>query len=106
MSFEVLIAEEAEKDLIGIYEYILQKEGLSQAEEIENRLLEAILSLENLPSRGKCPPELRELGLADYRELQVHPWRIFYYVLQQTVGVVAILDNRRDLEELLRLRIL
>ena len=106
MRYEVLIALEAEKDLIGIYDYMLQEDGLSQAEEVENRLIEAILSLEELPNRGKQPSELKELGITDYRELQVHPWRIFYYVLQQTVGVVAILDSRRDVEELLRLRVL
>jgi Plasmid stabilization system protein len=106
VQYEVLLFEKAEKDLVSIYEYVLQEDGFRQAEAVEKRLLEALVSLGELPNRGKHPPEMTKLGISDYRELQVSPWRIFYYVIHDAVGVVAILDGRRDVKELLQKRVL
>jgi toxin ParE1/3/4 len=104
--FEVIIARKAEEDLAGIYRYIALSDGMEQAERIQERLINDILKLESLPARGKIPPEMLKLGIDDYREVQSSPWRIFYYVNGNTVGVVAILDGRRNVEELLQKRLL
>lgn len=104
--FEVVIAKGAEDDLEGIYRYIANADGDAQANEIEERLIRTILSLETSPSRGKIPPEMLKLGVTDFRELQSSPWRIFYYIAQNRVGVVAVLDGRRNIAELLQQRLL
>jgi plasmid stabilization system protein ParE len=46
-------------------------------------------------------PELLRHGLAVWRELIVKPYRILYRIEGQTVYVLAVLDSRRDLEDLL-----
>lgn len=104
--FEIAIAKEAEGDLDALYDYIARADGIAQANAIEDRLMEAILSLGNTPARGKVPPEMQGLGITDFRELQLPPWRIFYYINQDIVGVVAILDGRRNVAELLQRRLL
>ena len=104
--FEVLISEEAEKDLDGIYGFIALADGVEQAARIQDKLMDEILALEKLPARGKCPPEMLALGITDYREIQCPPWRIFYYINQNRVGVVAVLDGRRNMSVLLQQRLL
>jgi len=104
--FEVMIAKKAEEDLAGLYRYIALSDGTEQAERIQERLMQTIRQLESLPARGKIPPEMLKLGIDEYREIQSAPWRIFYYVNGNTAGVVAVLDGRRNVEELLQKRLL
>ena len=103
---EVLISAKAEEDLAGIHKYIALSDGEEQADRIQDRLMDDILSLESLPFRGKCPPEMQKLGIDDFREIQCPPWRIFYYVSGTIVGVIAVFDGRRNVQELLQRRLL
>ena len=104
--FEVVVSEAAEQDLDGIYDFIAVADGVEQAARIQDRLMEEIVSLAKFPARGKCPPEMLTLGIADYRELQCAPWRIFYYISRNRVAVVAVLDGRRNVSVLLQQRLL
>jgi len=104
--FEVFIANDAEKDLDAIYDFIALADSAEQAARIQDKLIDEILTLEKLPARGKCPPEMLILGITDYREAQCPPWRIFYYISQARVDVVAVLDGRRDVSVLLQQRLL
>ena len=104
--FEVIIAEDAENDLNTIYDCIALADGAEQAARIQDKLMDEILALEKLPARGKCPPEMLSLGITEYREAQCPPWRIFYYINQDRIGVVAVLDGRRNVNLLLQQRLL
>ena len=104
--FKVIISEDAAKDLDAIYDFITLADGVEQAARIQDRLMKEILALEKLPARGKCPPEMHALGIVEYREIQCPPWRIFYYISQDRVGVVAVLDARRNISVLLQQRLL
>jgi Plasmid stabilization system protein len=104
--FEVFVAEEAEKDLDAIYDFIALADGVEQATLIQDRLMQEILALETLPERWKHPKEMLALGINDYREAQCPPWRIFYYINQNSVGVVAVLDARRNVNVILQQRLL
>jgi plasmid stabilization system protein ParE len=46
-------------------------------------------------------PELKSVGVTEYRELIVSPYRVFFRIYENEVGVVGVLDGRRDLEETL-----
>lgn len=104
--YEVVVSDEAENDLDAIYDFIALADGVEQAVRIQDRLMNEISSLETLPGRGKCPPEMLTLGITDYHEVQSAPWRIFYYISQERVGVVAVLDGRRNVGVLLQQRLL
>lgn len=105
-AFEVVVSKEAEEDLDSMYRSTAQSDGVAQANAVEDRLIEAILSLEKIPARGKCPPEMLNFGIPDYREIQLPPWRIFYDIEQNKVGIVAVIDGRRNVAELLQRRLL
>lgn len=63
-------------------------------------------SLSNLSERGRVVPELAAHGLLGYRELIVAPWRLFYRIEKARVVVLAVFDDRRNMEDLLLDRLL
>jgi toxin ParE1/3/4 len=58
-------------------------------------------SLARVPLRGRVVPELSWFGIRTYRELVVGPHRIAYRIVSKHVQVLAVLDGRRDLADLL-----
>lgn len=57
--------------------------------------------LGNHPERGRIVPELESYGITAYRELIVAPWRIIYQVRGNDVYVLAVVDGRRNVEDVL-----
>jgi hypothetical protein len=47
-----------------------------------------------------------EQGIAVYHELIVSPWRILYKIENRQVLVFAVLDGRRNIEDLLLQRLI
>lgn len=62
-------------------------------------------SLGRSPERGRFVPELDRLGIRDYRESILPPWRIIYRARGAWVEVLAVLDSRRNVEDLLLRRL-
>ena len=50
---------------------------------------------------GQQVPELLGIGLFEYREIIERPYRLVFRIVDQEVVILAILDSRRDLGELL-----
>lgn len=102
---EVILTPEAIEDILEIYNYILERDGEERAESILNRLEKKAYSLDTLALRGKFPEELMPFGNRKIREAQETPWRIFYRVEKNEVVVLAVLDGRRSMAELLHERL-
>ena len=74
-AYEVVWAEVAEKDLLGIVTYIAQ-DSPSQTLKILHKIRKSASGLCQAPMRGCVVPELQAQGILPYRELIVSPWRI------------------------------
>ena len=59
-----------------------------------------------MPERGRIPPELERIGIREFRELILKPYRIIYSMAKNQVLVYCVLDGRRDLQDLLEERLL
>ena len=46
-------------------------------------------------------PELAAFGIRIYRELVVAPWRVVYRIGGKTVSILAVVDGRRNIEDVL-----
>ena len=68
---------------------------------VAERIERAANRLERFPLRGRVVPELRDLGVPGYRELIVAPWRVMYAVREREVFVWAVIDGRRNVEDVL-----
>jgi len=106
MPFEVLLAEDAERDIEDIHAYIFEADGTARADGIIDDLEALCLNLAKLPERGNTPKELRNLGITEYREVHDKPYRVIYRIFESRVIVYAVLDGRRDMESLLQRRLL
>jgi toxin ParE1/3/4 len=105
MKRPVIISEPALLDLLDINDYYLVEVDDKTAAKIINRLEAAVNSLADFTERGSIPKELLTLGIRQYRQVIVKPYRIIYEQLSETTIVHAILDGRRDMETLLTQRL-
>ena len=106
MPYEVLLTRDAERDLVGLYNYIAEHDALESANYLLGRIEAVTLELAELPERGNYPPELLELGIREYRERFFKPYRIIYRVIQKQGYVMVIADGRRDMKSLLERRLI
>ncbi|MBU0501033.1 MAG: type II toxin-antitoxin system RelE/ParE family toxin [Gammaproteobacteria bacterium] len=90
----------ARSDLGGIIRFIAMEDP-NQAKRILHRLRDKANTLASFPERGRSVPEIRSVGVHTHREVISNPWRIIYRIEGAKVIVLAVLDGRRDLEDLL-----
>jgi toxin ParE1/3/4 len=106
MRFEVVLTEDAERDLEDIVIYIARHDSQRNAEHVLSRILEISDGLTSSPARGSQPKELRSLGDQEYRQVFFKPYRVIYRVAGQRVVIYLISDGRRDMQSLLARRLL
>lgn len=104
--FEVLLTQDAERDLEDLHSYIATYDSLENADRVLDRLLEVAESLSTNPERGSVPKELRSLGIQDYRQSFFKPYRVIYRAVDEQVVAYLIADGRRDMQSLLARRLL
>ena len=106
MKYEVRIVHVALNDLYAIYRYVAMNDLPGKAEHLLDNIHKAMSSLETMPARGNHPPELQRWGVFDFREVFFKPYRIIYEIREKTVFIQAVLDGRRNCEDLLQQRLL
>jgi plasmid stabilization system protein ParE len=102
--FKVLWAPIAELDLEEIVLYIAEENPID-ASSVLDRIEEKAGNLIRHPEKGTVVPELKKFFIKSYLQVVEKPWRIIYRINNNLVYVISIIDNRRDLEELLIQRI-
>ena len=98
MVFEVLLTNDAARDLEEIYNYIALHDSPQNADYVLSRIEKVFSSLSEFPERGVYPDELLALGIREYREIFFKPYRIIYRVMDNIVYVLLIVDGRRDMQ--------
>jgi toxin ParE1/3/4 len=106
MGFQVVLTEDAARDLEDLTTYIAEHDSPASAEHVLSRILEIADSLAVTPTRGSQPRELRSLGDQEYRQVSFKPYRLIYRVIGQQVAIYLIADGRRDMQSLLARRLL
>ena len=104
--FEVELTQGAEDDLDSIYRYLAENRSPDEAERLLDTFLEKIQTLERFPSRGGVPKELEALGIREYRQTLMRPYRLIYRIMNDRVFIMLIPDGRRDMQALLERRLL
>ena len=80
-------------------------EAVSHAQ-VKRHFADRVEALQVHPERCRIVPELDRLGVLEYRELVIVPHSVFYRIRGRAVGIVSVLDRRRDLAEVLFRRML
>ncbi len=105
MKFEVLLSEQAERDIEDIYRYIAEHDDVKKADRVLAALEKSCRALADFPERGNAPKELQPLGIAEFREVHYKPYRVIYRIFGTQVVVYCVLDGRRDMQSLLQRRL-
>jgi toxin ParE1/3/4 len=98
--YSVTITQTAEDDLDEIISYIAG-DNVSIALKILDKLQKTINSLKYFPERGRRVPELLDKNIKEYRELIEPPWRIIYKLENNDINIIAIIDGRRNVQDIL-----
>lgn len=104
--YEVKLTAGAEGDLELLYDWMTENRSAEQADGLLDAILEIIATLEHYPERGAIPKELEMLGVRDFRQMLLAPYRLIYRVLGETVYILLVADGRRDMRSLLEQRLL
>lgn len=104
--YEVLLTEDAQKDIEGIHQFLAESDSPAAAERVLDRLVEVAESLAAFPERGAFPRELEALGMRDFRQVFFKPYRVIYRIRDRSVFIYLIADGRRDMQPLLARRLL
>lgn len=103
--FEVVWTETSVRDLEEIVSFIAE-DSPANAKRVLMKLRTQAETLTSMVYRGRVVPELRDLSLDSWREILAKPYRIIYRVSDSVVFIMAVLDGRRDVEDLLLRRLL
>jgi len=105
-SHQVRISTVAAKDILEIYDYVVEFDSEANADRLIAKIKASIDTLANFPERGNIPSDLIDIGIRDYRQIFFKPYRIIYLVNEKFVTINAVLDGRRNLQTLLSRRLL
>ena len=106
MLIDVRLTAEAEKDLFDIWRYVEENDSPQKADTLLDCLEQTCRSLEKSPNKGQVPKELRRIDITNFEQVHLKPYRILYERAENKILIHAILDGRRDMETLLRQRLL
>jgi plasmid stabilization system protein ParE len=104
--FEIVWAPSAIRDLDDILEYVSADRGTEAPEKLYLDIIERVATLSRLPRRARVVPELKQVGVQEYRELIWTSYRIPFAISGKVVALLGVFDGRRDLNELLLKRAL
>ncbi|MGO3739448.1 MAG: type II toxin-antitoxin system RelE/ParE family toxin [Marinomonas foliarum] len=94
---QIIWTEPALDNLNDIAEYIAVSNPYAAKQLVEN-VFSKVQRLEQFPDSGRIPEEISTLN---YREIVVNPCRIFYKVDNDSVYILHLLRQERDLRKYL-----
>ena len=98
-------AAPAVDDLSDIARHI-DADSPGAATEFVDRVDDSVKQLSVHPQSGRIVPELERHNITRYRELVITPWRLFYRHEQDAEFILAIIDGRRNIEDILLRRLI
>lgn len=104
--FRVELTKGAEDDLEAIHDYLAENSSAEQAAGLLDKFTAKMATLAQFPLRGSVPKELDALGIREFRQILINPYRLIYRVAANTVFVLIIADGRREFQALLERRLL
>lgn len=97
---QVIVSRLAKEDLREIITYY-KSLSPNYVEKTISEFEKNVLSLKDFPKSGRIVPELEKQGIENFRELIQGYYRIIYEINNDIVNVQAVIDGRRDFEDII-----
>lgn len=99
-SFLVQWSDIALADVDHLIAYVARRNP-QRAHELWRRIKSRADALERFPYRSRLVPELKALGLDDYREIVIFSYRVMLIVKANKVMILGLFDGRRNMDDIL-----
>ena len=106
MKYKVIIDPKAAKDMDEIFLYVSLNDSLLSANQLLNQIEKTCFKLEKFPNRGHAPKEIADDNSKKYLEIYYKPYRIVYEIKENIIYIHAVIEGRRDIQEILSKRLL
>jgi toxin ParE1/3/4 len=103
---EIIWSKDAGDELFEIISYIKNNTGKITAGKIFKKINDEVKKASKNASGRRIAPMLMNLGIKNIHQLNISPWAIFYKVDNNEMQIISIIDQRRNLEEILYKKIL
>ena len=94
-------AASAATDFREIIDWIINHSSATIAKNIAEKIDSEVSRLSEFPETGRIIPELEQQNITKYREIIVAPWRVFYTQESDRILILAVIDGRRNIEDIL-----
>lgn len=95
-------SEQSRDDLREIVSYVGNSFGQRKAKEVFEEIRNTAELLKNFPMLGKSFVKDEELQI-EYRTLPSKLNQLIYYIENETINIIAVWQNRRDIDRLKKL---
>lgn len=92
---QIIWTEPALDNLNDIAEYVAVS-NIYAAKQLVDNVFNRVQRLEQFPESGRIPEEIETLN---YREVVVNPCRVFYKIEEDSVYILHVLRQERDLRK-------
>lgn len=104
-SYTISWTDSAKYDLESIISYI-KLDSIATAKEVFFAIKHECEQLNYTPKQKRVVPELQQIGINHNREIIFKRWRIIFKIEKSNVSVLAVVDNSRNIEDILFQRLM
>ena len=98
---EIIWSKDAGDELFKIISFIKYNTGKMVANSIYKKINNEVIKVSKNAVGRRIAPILRNFGINHIHQFNISPWSIFYKVENNRMEIVSIIDQRRNLEEIL-----
>jgi len=98
---DIIWSKDAGDELLEIISYIKNSTGKIAAEKIFKKIDDGVKNASKNAAGRRIAPMLMNFGINNIHQLNISPWAIFYKVETNEMKIISIIDQRRNLEEIL-----
>ena len=98
---DVIWSKDAGDELFEIISFIKYNTGKLAAKKINDKINEEIKKVSKNAAGRRIAPMFLKLGIKHIHQFNINPWAVFYKVENNRMEIVSIIDQRRNLEEIL-----
>jgi toxin ParE1/3/4 len=102
----IIWSKDAGDELLEIISYIKNNAGKITAEKMFKKIDDGVKKASGNAAGRRIAPMLMNFGINNIHQLNISPWAIFYKVENNEMKIISIIDQRRNLEEILYKKIL
>ena len=103
---DIIWSKDAGDELFEIISFIKYNTGKMTAENIYEKINNEVIKVSKNATGRRISPILKKFGINNIHQFNISPWAIFYKVENNRMEIVSIIDQRRNLEEILYKKIM